>query len=267
MIDEAARVWVDSMAAAYDRALVPAVFEPFAGRLAAQVAERRPEKVLEIAAGTGVLTRHLARLLPAATIVATDLNEAMVRFGAERVPQAEWRAADAMSLPFDDGDFDVVVCQFGAMFFPDRIAGYAEARRVITADGALIFNVWAEVERHSYERAFVQALRRIFPDDPPTFLETVPHGYADRARIEADVRAAGFTDVAAETVEVSSDVTSVADLIVGYCEGTPVRGEIAARGDLAELTPRIVAEVESILGPGPLTGTMAGHEIVASTSR
>lgn len=266
MIDDAARVWVDSMATAYDRALVPAVFEPFAVRLAARVAERRPGKVLEVAAGTGVLTRHLVRLLPAATIVATDLNEAMVRYGAQRAPEAQWEAADALSLPFDDGEFDVVVCQFGAMFFPDRVAGYAEARRVLTPHGALIFNVWAELERHSYERAFVQALCLTFPEDPPTFLESVPHGYADRSRVEADVRAGGFTEVVAETAEVSSDVASVADLITGYCEGTPVRAELAARGDLTQLVPRVVAEVEAILGPGPLTGTMAAHEIVASTA-
>lgn len=251
------------MATAYDRALGPAVFEPFAVRLAARVAEREPRRILEVAAGTGVLTRELVRLLPTATVVATDLNEAMVRFGAQRVPQAEWLPADAMSLPLDDGDFDVVACQFGAMFFPDRVAGYAEARRVIRPGGALMFNVWAEVERHSYERAIVAALRRVFPEDPPTFLESVPHGYADRAQIEEDVRAAGFAEIAAETVEVSSEVTSTAELIAGYCEGTPLRSELASRGDLAQLAPRLIAEVEHILGPGPLTGTMAAHEIVA----
>ena len=263
-------VFAGSVPELYDTHMVPLIFEPYAQDLARRVAALKPARVLETAAGTGVVTRALARALPAGTeIIATDLNQAMLdRAAAVGAQQpVRWQQADAMQLPFDAASVDVVVCQFGAMFFPDRVAGYAEARRVITPGGALMFNVWAEVERHSYERAFVQALRRVFPDDPPTFLETVPHGYADRARIEADVRAAGFTDVAAETVEVSSGVTSIADLIVGYCEGTPVRGEIAARGDLAELTPRIVAEVESILGPGPLTGTMAAHEIVASTSR
>ena len=252
------------MPAAYQRGMVGPVFEPFARHLAPLVAERKPQRILELAAGTGVLTRELVASLPSATIVATDLNEAMVGFGAQAVPQADWRAADAMSLPFGDGEFDVVVCQFGVMFFPDRVHAFGEARRVLRPGGAFMFNAWGDVEEHTYEKALVAVLHGMFPDDPPTFMESTPHGYSDPVRIEADVRAAGFTDVTVETLHLTSEVESVAALATGYCEGSPVRAELARRGDVAELTGPVVAGMEGLLGTGPITGTMAAHEVVAS---
>jgi ubiquinone/menaquinone biosynthesis C-methylase UbiE len=251
------------MPAAYERGMVGPVFEPFAEHLSAAVAARRPGRVLELAAGTGVLTRRLVRLLPEAAIVATDLNEAMVSLGQELVPEAEWQPVDAMSLPYDDASFDVVVCQFGVMFLPDRVAAYRGMRRVLRSGGALLFNAWGDVEEHTYEKALVQVLHALFPDDPPTFMESTPHGYSDPMRIESDVRAAGFNDVTVETLHLTSEVDSVAALATGYCEGSPVRAELARRGDVAELTGPVVAEMQKLLGPGPITGTMAAHEVVA----
>jgi len=264
MTDESHAQWVDSMPAAYERGMVGPVFQPFATHLSAHAAALAPTRVLELAAGTGVLTRELVRLLPEATIVATDLNDAMVSFGEQRVPQAEWQAADAMSLPFDDRVFDVVVCQFGVMFLPDRVQAFRGMQRVLRSGGTLLFNSWGAVEQHTYEKALVEALRRLFPDDPPTFMQSVPHGYSDPVRIEADVREAGFTEVAVETLHLSSRVESVAALATGYCEGSPVRAELARRGDVAALTGPVVAEMETLLGPGPITGTMAAHEVTAT---
>src|SRR3954462_14793955 len=107
------------MSAAYDEYLVPAVFRPYADDLAARVARYRPPAVLELAAGTGVLTQAVAARLPETQITATDLNVAMVDVGSVHVPTATWRQADAMQLPFEDAVFDLVACQFGVMFFPD----------------------------------------------------------------------------------------------------------------------------------------------------
>jgi ubiquinone/menaquinone biosynthesis C-methylase UbiE len=129
----------------YEAYLVPLIFEPYAADLATRLAARSPSRVLEVAAGTGVVTRALTRTLPASTsIVATDLNQAMLD-RARAVGTAypvEWRTADALALPFPDRSFDAVVCQFGVMFFPDKPRAYAEARRVLRPGGAFVFNVW-----------------------------------------------------------------------------------------------------------------------------
>jgi ubiquinone/menaquinone biosynthesis C-methylase UbiE len=123
----------------YQRFLVPLIFEPYARDLAERVAAVGPATVLETAAGTGVLTRALAARLPAqAQIVATDLNQPMLDLATLITPadaRLTWRQADALALPFADQSFDVVACQFGVMFFPDRIRGYKEAFRVLKPGG------------------------------------------------------------------------------------------------------------------------------------
>ncbi|MEY2451619.1 MAG: hypothetical protein QOD92_1193, partial [Acidimicrobiaceae bacterium] len=158
MADETERIWVDSMPDAYEKGLVPAVFRPFAVDLARRVSAHGPTRVLELAAGSGVLTRELVGALPEADVTATDLNDAMVELGHRLAPTAEWRQADAMALPFDDGQFDVVACQFGVMFFPDKPAAFEEARRVLTADGTLLVSTWAAIDTHDYQAALVAGL-------------------------------------------------------------------------------------------------------------
>jgi len=153
--DEKDRLWVRSMSEAYDRWLAPAVFQPFAVDLARRAARRAPRRMLEIAAGTGVLTRELVAAVPSAEVTATDLNAAMVEFGSGQVPLAEWQQADALHLPFGDKLFDVVVCQFGVMFFPDKPAGFREMRRVLVSEGRLLFSTWGAVETHGFASAVV----------------------------------------------------------------------------------------------------------------
>src|SRR5438067_9131158 len=155
---------------AYERWLAPTVFHPFAVDLARRVAAHAPHRVLELAAGTGVLTRELVASLAPAEVTATDLNEAMVQLGRQRAPDAVWRTADAMDLPFDAGQFDVIACQFGVMFFPSKPAAFAEARRVLTPHGTLLLNTWGSLETHDFQAALVAALERAFPEDPPTFV-------------------------------------------------------------------------------------------------
>src|SRR6185503_7272248 len=118
---------------------------------------------------------------------------------------SSWRVAfqpaDAQHLPFDDSSFDALVCQFGVMFFPDRVAAFAEARRVLKPGGRFLFNVWDRLDRNPVSAAAAGAVAALFPDDPPDFFDRIPFGFHDKAPIEADLRAAGFTDIAAETVE------------------------------------------------------------------
>jgi SAM-dependent methyltransferase len=251
------------MPEAYEQGLVEPVFRPFAVDLARRVSARSPRRVLEVAAGTGVLTRELVAALPAADITATDLNESMVDLGRERAPGARWRHADAVSLPFEDGRFDVLACQFGVMFFPHKHEAFAEARRVLSADGAFLFNVWDTLETHDFQAALVAGLHRAFPDDPPTFMESLPHGYTDVEVVVADVERAGLRCHAVESVTLVGRAASAAQLAVGYCTGTPVLAEIEARGDLAETIDTVTREMERQLGSGPVSGTMAAHVIEA----
>jgi SAM-dependent methyltransferase len=245
------------MPAAYERWLVPTVFEPFAAHLAARVAALRPSRVLELAAGSGAVTRRLVTLLPDDVVVtATDLNDAMVDAGRGQAPGATWRQADAMSLPFDDGGFDVVACQFGAMFFPDKPAAFAEARRVLAPGGAFVMSVWGRIEDHAFEAALVRALAVVFPEDPPTFMTAGPHGYADVDRVTADLRAGGFVDVVADTVVLEGRAESAAGLASGYCLGSPLHHEIAARADVDATAVRIAELMTADLGEGEIAGDM-----------
>lgn len=257
------RSWVGPMAEVYDRCLGPALFHPFALDIAARAARLRPQHVLEIAAGSGIATRELVAAVPEASVTATDLNPAMVRWGAGAVPPARWAVADASALPFRDGRFDLVVCQFGAMFFPDRPAAFAQAHRVLAPGGRLLFATWDTVERHGFADALMAGVRRVFPEDPPLFVEMIPHGYHDPDRIAADVRAGGFADVALETVTLTGHAGSADDLAVGFCTGTPLRAGIASRGDLATATARVAAVMAARLGPGPVTAEMTALVVAA----
>ena len=251
------RRWVDSMPGAYDRWLGSGVFTPFAQEMARRAAARHPQRVLELAAGTGALTRELISALPDAHVIATDLSPAMVDLGAANAPGAEWRQADAMALPFGDGEFDLVTCAFGVMFLPDKRAGFAEARRVLDGDGTLSFSVWGLLEEHDFQAGVVAGVRLAFPDDPPTFLESVPHAYADPAVIAADLEAAGLEATTVETVTLPCHGESAHGVAVGYCHGTPLRGQIEERGSLDDATEAVATELVRRFGDGPVSGSMA----------
>jgi SAM-dependent methyltransferase len=163
MVSEQDRLWVGSMPEAYDRWLAPSVFRPFAQHLARRAARLAPRQVLEIAAGTGVLTSELIKALPGADVTATDLNAAMVEFGSRQAPGAEWRQADALGLPFDDDRFDLVACQFGVMFFPDKPAAFAEVRRVLAPGGALLLTTWGDVGTHGFALPWSPGSNAPFP--------------------------------------------------------------------------------------------------------
>ena len=178
MVETTDKVFAGSIPEIYDRFMVPLIFEPYALDLAQRIAALAPADVLETAAGTGVLTRALAaRLQPSVRIVASDLNQPMLDQAAKRLAgrAVEWKQADALALPFADRSFDVVACQFGAMFFPDRVQGYREARRVLKPGGRFMFNVWDDIRHNSFARAVVDALAVRYPQNPPRFLARTPH--------------------------------------------------------------------------------------------
>src|SRR5437879_6048186 len=226
------KVFGGSISKLYETYLVPLIFAPYATDLVNLLSSRTPSSVLEIAAGTGVVTRALASALPErVSIVATDLNQAILDqalvVGTGR--PVEWRQADAMRLPFADETFDAVVCQFGVMFFPDRPKAFAEARRVLRPGGVFLFNVWDRIEENEFADTVTTAVGSLFPTDPPRFLVLMPHGYHDRLTIERDVLTGFGASPRIETVAKRSRAASARIPAVAYCEGTPLQNEIEAR--------------------------------------
>ncbi|MGC2414978.1 MAG: methyltransferase domain-containing protein [Stellaceae bacterium] len=268
-MSEADRVFAGSIPALYERYLGPLIFQPFAADLAERVAKTKPSRVLETAAGTGILTRALARLLPDTTeIVATDLNQPMLDFAAAQPVTARvtWRTADALSLPFFDQSFDVVACQFGAMFFPDKVAAYREARRVLRPGGCFAFSVWDDIKENEFAAVVTAAVAALFPGDAPSFLARTPHGYHDEARIRGELAAAGFARVTVKTIEHRCQAPGYRDPAIGFCQGTPLRNEIEARdaARLGEATDAAAAALGARFGFGPVDGKMQAHLITAS---
>jgi SAM-dependent methyltransferase len=259
MADRENRLWVASMPEAYHQKLEQVVFRPFAVDLAHRAARLSPHQILELAAGTGVLTSELARAVPNSDVTATDLSLPMVEFGSRQVPRASWRQADALDLPFDDQRFDLVACQFGVMFFPDKPAGFAEARRVLEPDGRLLFNTWGPIDTHDFAAVLTEALARVFPDDPPDFLAAIPHGYHDLGRVAADLASAGMSRITVETITLEGTAASAAEVAVGFGTGSPLRSELEARGNLDEFVALLADEMDRRLGPGPIAGRMTAH--------
>ena len=267
---ESDKVFAGSIPRFYDTLMVPLIFEAYAVHMAQLVAACAPRSVLETAAGSGVVARALAPKLSAdARYVVTDLNQPMLDYAATRQGpdrRIEWRQADALALPFDDASFDVVCCQFGAMFLPDRVAGYAEARRVLRPGGRFVFSVWDRIEDNDFANDVTHAVAEVFVHDPPRFLARTPHGYHDIARIREELGRAGFTRIEIETRAEVSRAPSARDAATAYCQGTPLRNEIEARdaGLLQLATDRATQAIASRHGEGPVAAKIQAHVIVAA---
>lgn len=266
---ESDKVFSGSIPEIYDTYLVPLIFETYAHDLANRVVAGSPKTVLETAAGSGVVTRALAPLLDAdARYVVTDLNQPMLDHAARRQradDRISWQQADALRLPFDDGIFDAVCCQFGAMFFPDRVAGFAEARRVLRSGGRFVFNVWDRIAENEFADVVTATAATFFPDDPPVFLARTPHGYHDVDLIRDEVARAGFKDVSITTIAEESRAPSPGHPAIAYCQGTPLRNEIEARDAalLEAITDRATEAIAERFGHGAVSGKIQGHVIVA----
>jgi len=266
--NSADKIFAGSVPELYDTYMVPLIFEPYALDIAARLATRRPGRVLEIAAGTGVVTRSIVAALPYdVAIVATDISQPMLdraaAIGTDR--PIEWRQADAMKLPFRDGLFDAVVCQFGVMFFPDKGNAFAEARRVLAPGGAMLFNVWDRIEDNEFAASITESLAQLFADNPPTFLARLPHGYHDREAIARDLELGGFTrPPTIETLAMRSHAASANIPAMAYCQGTPLRIEIEAFGAdaLARATRACTDSIAERFGSGEVDGKIQAHVVV-----
>lgn len=260
-IPDTDKAFTGSIPSVYEKSMVPTFFAPYARDLVIRLASRPLNRVLEIACGTGAVTRELAAALPeSVAIVATDLNQAMLDVAAQigTSRPVAWRQADAMQLPFEDGGFDAVLCQFGAMFFPDKAKAFSEVRRVLRPGGVFLFNVWDRIEESEFAHTVSEALAALFPDDPPRFMARTPHGYHDHAAITRDLHAAGWSMPRIETVTLRSVGSSALDVAVAFYQGTPMKGEIEARDKarLEEAVNRAEAALVRRFGSGQLDGKM-----------
>jgi ubiquinone/menaquinone biosynthesis C-methylase UbiE len=253
----------------YDTHLVPLIFEQYAADLAERTSLFAPDAVLEIASGSGVVTRAVAPMLQSGTRhVASDLNLPMLDRAAAIQPHPgliEWLPANALDLPLEDDSFDLVLCQFGCMFFPDRIRSYSEARRVLRPGGAFIFNMWDRIEENEFADVVTNALAEMYPADPPRFLARTPHGHYGTAVYRAELEAAGFTDITIEPLDAISSVGSPLIPAVAYCHGTPLRNEIENLDPMGldAGTSHAADAIASYFGSGDVEGRIRAFVITA----
>ena len=260
-------VFAGSIPAIYDRYMVPLIFAPYARLVAERAAELQPHRILETAAGTGVVTDALHRALPDAKIVATDLNAPMLEQAARRLdaPNVEFRPADAQSLPFESDSFDLVVCQFGLMFVPDKVRANSEARRVLREGGRYLLVIWDRIEHNLATMTAGRAVAGLFPIEAARFYERVPFRYHDVGLIEQDLLAAGFTDIEYETVELRSQAASADDAAIALVQGTPMRSDIeqidpAMLGRATDAAAQALREYE---GPDGFDAPMSARLVTA----
>lgn len=252
----------------YDRYLGPLLFQPYADEVALRARDLQPRRILEVAAGTGIVTEALARALPEAEIVATDLNQAMLDVAAKRLQsdRISFQTADAQALPFPDGAFDLVVSQFGVMFYPDRVKGNAEARRVLRDGGTYLAIIWDRLDRNPASRIVHDAVAALYPDNPPSFLARTPFGYSDPAAIERDLRDAGFEQIRIDNVELQSRPVTARDAATGLVAGCPLASEVTER-DGAGLKAAVGAAAQALRQlerDGMLDSRLSAHVVTAT---
>jgi SAM-dependent methyltransferase len=262
-------VFSGSIPRLYDLHTGGLLFAPYAANVVQRLSDLASGHLLETAAGTGIVTHALAAALPEAVeIVATDLNQPMLDHAAAKpgMERVTFRQADALALPFPDRTFDAIICQFGIMFFPDRVAGMREARRVLKPGGRFLFSVWDRMEDNPIIAVIVAGLARRYPSHPTWFPERVPCGYHDPEAIRADLQSAGFKSASIETVRLAGHAPDARSPATGMCQGTPMRAEIEALdpGGLERATDAVAVAVAKRFGDGPFEVSLQALVIEAS---
>jgi ubiquinone/menaquinone biosynthesis C-methylase UbiE len=263
------RITPNAMLAAHDRYFVPIMLSPFADDLARRLARLSIGPLLEIAAGTGVLTQAIASALSAGmTIIATDPRPEMVAHATGKPGMARviWQQADPHALPFNDATFGIVACQFDIAMLGDPVSVFRQARRVMKQGGRFVFNVLGTLQHNPVAACLQGALDTVFPDDPPRFIADSLHGYADTDAIDDDLTEAGFTDAIYTTVELPFAAASAHDVATGYCLGTSLREDLELRTgcDMESVMRAVTAALEARFGHGAVTTTMRAHVVSAA---
>jgi ubiquinone/menaquinone biosynthesis C-methylase UbiE len=259
MVDVAAN-FGGSIPEFYDSIMGPAQFEAFGADLVRRLPAKPAGDVLEIACGTGRVTRQLRdRLDPAVKLVASDLSKAMLDYAADKLagrPGIEWREADACRLPFADDAFGAAVCAFGVMFVADKAAALREARRVLREGATLLFNVWDGVENNAHARAAAAVIESLFPGDPAMKFGSLPYMFNDQALIARLLGEARLGLVRAETVRLPCSSPSARQFATGQLKGTPRGLLLQERGaSLDEVIDKVAAALAKVGGAEPFNYT------------
>ncbi len=255
MGDEASQ-FVGEIPENYDRSLGPVIFEDYADDLAQRAAAIGAGRVLELAAGTGIVSRKLKDALgERAHLTVTDLNAAMLDVARAKFKSdegVEFIPADAMQLDFSDNEADLIICQFGVMFFPDKIAAFREALRVLRPGGSYLFSTWGPMAKNPFAQIAHEVAARLFPVDPPVFYQ-VPFSYPDPETISKDMSAAGFRDIDHDTVAIKKSVKDWGGFAHGLVYGNPLIDEIRRRGevDADGVKGAIETALRGAFGPEP----------------
>jgi len=254
--------FVGSIPVNYDGGMGDMFFEPYAKEMAKCVAALRPAKLLEIACGTGRLTKYLSQHLPDTSITATDLNPPMLEFAKNKFPDLSnviWEIADALSLPYPDTSFDCVVVQFGVMFYPDKLQGFKESFRVLKSGGKFIFVTWKSLEDNPITVIANDVVKGFFPDNPPVFFN-IPFSYYDKDQIRNDMTAAGFGHIEIEDVDLEGFNISAENAARGLLEGSPIINFINERGSdkLPAIKQKLTEEIAKVYGKENLTIPLGG---------
>lgn len=242
----------------YDKGLGPVIFVDCAEEMARRAAATGAMNVLEIAAGTGIVSRKLRDALSAdAHLIVTDLNSPMLEIAQTKFragERIELRQADAMALPFASCEFDLVVCQFGVMFFPDKISSFREAARVLRPGGLYIFNTWGSMAANPHSQVSYEVAAKFLTVDPPQYGK-VPYSYHDAKAVKVDLQAAGWSDVQHDMFTLGKCVADLPGYADGVVFGTPLIGEIQRRGNIdpKEVVEAIISELQIRFGPEPIT--------------
>jgi ubiquinone/menaquinone biosynthesis C-methylase UbiE len=253
--------FVGSIPQNYDRYLVPLIFQEYAEDLARRVAVPAGGAVLEIAAGTGVVSRELRKALPSdVRLVVTDLNQAMLDVAKQKFDASqniEFQTADATNLSFPDATFDAVVCQFGIMFFPDKLAGMKQAARVLKPGGTFVFNVWDSFDYNHIARVVKETLKSLFPAGPLVFYDT-PYGYYRVDQIREQVGNSGFGDIEIAVLPRMSGAETAREIAVGYLMGTPASSQLAGRDGytLEQIAEHVENALTQNFGESPMRTKM-----------
>jgi len=267
MVDVRAN-FTGSMPEFYDSCLGPAWFDSFAVDLAERIPPRPPGDVLEIACGTGIVTRRMReRLDPSIRLVATDLSRTMLDFARAKLADRdgiEWREADAVRLPFTDGEFGAVVCAFGVMFVPDKEAAFREARRVLKPGGTLLFNVWDRIEANPHALAIAEVVESLFPGDPEMRLRW-PYEMYDAALLKGLLTGAGFKEIGIDTKRVQCGPVSARKIAIGHTRGSPRSAPIEKRGVAVDRVVELAtAAIAKAGGADPYGGSAQAVVVEAS---
>lgn len=230
-------IFQGSVPANYDQYLGPLFFEPYAVDLVQRWQILKMHNVLELACGTGRLTRHLLQILNIeGTLNATDLKEEMLAVAKKKIQdiRLRWQAVDAQELPYEDNSFDFVVCQFGVMFFPDKLKAFKEALRVLQPDGTFLFLTWDDPAFNTVSFETQKVLQNVFPEDAPVFSQKGPYSYFDKTEISSTLREAGFRNIEIITAQITAVASQVEDVVKGSLDGSPLTSYLAERGAAKE---------------------------------